>query len=71
MADGSPPLDSVVEDATTISTLSATTMPTTQPSRNARLFWRARSVKSIRITAMIGSGQIATPTASGRKSPIA
>jgi hypothetical protein len=46
-------------------------MPAIQPSRNARPFERARSEKSIRITAMTGMGLIATPTASGRISPIA
>ena len=35
----------------------------TQPSRNIGPFTRARAENSIRITAMIGTGLIATPTA--------
>ena len=37
--------------------------PTTQPSRKTGAFTRARSEKSTRTTAMIGSGLMATPTA--------
>jgi hypothetical protein len=58
-------------DATLIRSTIAATIPTIQPSMNARLFCRARSLNSIRITAMIGIGLIATPIASGRNSPIA
>jgi hypothetical protein len=58
-------------DAIAISTPRPPAMPAIQPSRNARPFERARSEKSIRITAMTGMGLIATPTASGRISPIA
>ena len=42
-----------------------------QPVTNAGPFVRPRGVTSIRTTATIGSGLIATPTAEGRKSPIA
>jgi hypothetical protein len=45
--------------------------PTTQPTRKAGPFVRARGVTSIRITAMIGTGLIATPIASGSTWPIA
>ena len=45
--------------------------PTIQPSANAGPFDRARGVPSMRTIAMIGTGLIATPTASGRISPIA
>lgn len=42
----------------------------TQPSRNSGPFTRARWENSIRITAMIGTGLIATPTANVRTSLI-
>ena len=45
--------------------------PTIQPSRNIELFARARCENSMRITAMIGIGLIAMPSASGSRSPIA
>ncbi len=70
VSDGASPVERLWVDATEIRTVIAATMPTTQPSRNARLFARAPSLNSIRITAMIGSGQIATASASGRMSPM-
>src|SRR6478735_10729788 len=47
-----------------------TTMPRIQPMRNPTLFARARLDSKMRITAMIGMGEIATPIADGRSSPI-
>ncbi len=43
---------------------------TTQPTRKAGPFTRARCENSIRITAMIGTGLIATPMANVRISLI-
>ncbi len=48
-----------------------TTRPTTHPSPNAGPLVRARGVPSIRMTAMIGTGLRATPTADGSRSPMA
>ena len=48
-----------------------TTRPVTQPTANAGPLERAFGVPSMRITAMIGTGLSATPTADGRMSPIA
>ena len=45
--------------------------PAIQPMMKAGPLTRACSVTSIRITAMIGTGLIATPTAKGRTWPIA
>ena len=45
--------------------------PTSQPTMKAGPFTLARRETSIKITAMIGTGLIATPTASGRIWPIA
>jgi len=54
------------------SAIPATTpTPTSQPSRKAGPFDFARAEKSIRITAIIGTGLSATPRASGRNCPIA
>ena len=47
------------------------TSPSTQPTAKAGPFVRAFGVPSMRITAMIGIGLNATPTADGSKSPIA
>ncbi len=53
-------------------TMTATAVrPMSQPTRNARLFDAARLENSMRIRAMIGTGLIATPTASPRTCPIA
>ena len=46
------------------------TMPATQPSRNPVLVVAGRRDSSIRMTAMIGIGLIATPIAKGSKSPM-
>ena len=43
---------------------------TTQPTRNTGPFTRARWENSIKVTAMIGTGLIATPTANVRISLI-
>jgi hypothetical protein len=48
-----------------------TARPVSQPTTKAGPLTRARGVTSIRITAMIGTGLSATPTAKGRISPIA
>ena len=45
--------------------------PSIQPSVKAGPLERALAEKSIRMTAMIGIGLIATPTAAGRMSAIA
>ena len=45
--------------------------PATQPSANAGPFERARGVPSMSTIAMIGTGLIATPIASGRICPTA
>ncbi len=54
-----------------VNTTTATTMPTTQPMRNPTLVTLAFGESSMRIAAMIGTGLIAMPSASGRISPIA
>ena len=46
-------------------------MPTIQPIRNEALFGPDRLDRSIKMMAMIGTGLMATPTASGSESPIA
>jgi len=46
-------------------------IPISQPSRNAGPFDLARAEKSIRMTAMIGTGLSATPIARGRSWPSA
>src|SRR5664279_4730007 len=67
-ADGSPAdsrdPDSAVKIAVT------TTIPAIQPTRNPLLVPAARGENSIRMAAMSGIGEIATPRASGRRSPI-
>ena len=45
-------------------------IPTSQPSRKPTLVAFARGDSNIRMTAMIGTGLIAIPTASGRISPM-
>ena len=57
--------------ATISRTIVPPSTPTIQPSRNVELLARARFENSIRITAMIGIGLIAMPSASGSRSPIA
>ena len=46
------------------------TMPTTQPIAKPTLAAVARGASSMRITAMIGTGEMATPSASGSRSPM-
>src|SRR4030088_603483 len=48
-----------------------TATPTIQPSANSGPLTRARAEKRTRITAMIGTGLIATPIANGRTSLMA
>jgi hypothetical protein len=50
-------------------TVVAPPMPRIHPARNPPLVPPALGARSIRMTAMIGMGEIATPTASGRRSP--
>jgi hypothetical protein len=45
--------------------------PMIQPARNVGPFCRARSLKSMRITPMMGTGLMATPMAKGSTSPMA
>src|SRR3954464_3541946 len=68
-ADGSadPPKPAL---ASAVNTPVATAMPATQPSRKPTLVPPAFAARSIRIAAMIGIGLIATPTASGSRSPM-
>ena len=54
----------------TSTTTVTSTMPTSQPIRKAVPVAAGRRDSSIRITAMIGIGLIATPIASGSKSPM-
>ncbi len=54
------------------STMTLTTIsPMTHPTANAGPLERAFGVPSMRMTAMIGTGLMATPTADGSRSPIA
>ena len=65
----SPPLFESRPRASTIAPTSAS--PRIHPSANAMLFRLAEAENSIRITATIGIGLIATPIANGRICPIA
>ena len=69
--DGWPPevLPACPTSASTTSV--TTTIPATQPSRKPVLVAVAFRESSMRITAMIGIGLIATPTANKRTRPIA
>jgi hypothetical protein len=55
--------------ASTITPIAAS--PTSHPTMKSGPFTLARRLTSIRITAMIGMGLSATPTARGRMSPMA
>ena len=57
-------------EASSVNSTTATTMPSTQPSRNPMLVPFAFGDSSMRIAAMIGMGLIAMPSASGRMSPM-
>jgi hypothetical protein len=57
--------------ATSSTTTLTTTKPTTHPTAKAGPFEWARGVPSMRITATIGTGLTATPTAEGSRSPMA
>ena len=61
----------LLASAIAYATATTTPSPRTQPSRNAGPFVLARSENSIRMTAMIGIGLIATPTAYGSTSLMA
>lgn len=65
-------LPEFLEPPATMRTMTlTTTRPAIQPNANAGPFPRVRGVDSIKITAMIGTGLRATPTAEGRRSPMA
>ena len=68
VVDGAPS-EAVTPSASTMSP--APSRPRTQPNRNDRLLAVDRLENSIRITAMIGTGLIATPTAGASIAPIA
>ena len=53
-----------------MNTTMATTIPASQPIMNPTLILFARGDSSIKITATIGIGLMAIPTANGRISPI-
>jgi hypothetical protein len=57
-------------EESSVNTMMATTMPANQPIMNPTLAPFARGDSNIKITAMIGMGLIAMPTANGRISPI-
>ena len=57
--------------ATARTTIETITRPATQPTANAGPLVRALGVPSIKMTAMIGTGLSATPTADGSRSPMA
>jgi hypothetical protein len=63
LESASPAISSTMTDTAT--------RPSTQPAAKADPVVRARGVPSMRITATIGIGLRATPTADGRRSPIA
>ena len=66
-ASGSP--SGITEDSS-VKTVTATTVPATQPSRNPMLVPFAFGDSSMRIAAMIGIGLIAMPIARGRIAPM-
>ena len=70
VADGSPPVERSAAPEISQNSTVATAMPSTQPMANPTLVLPARLESSIRMTAMIGTGEIATPTESGSRSPI-
>ena len=57
--------------ATTSTIVPMIARPSTQPPRKARPLLRALGVMSMRMMAMIGTGLMAMPIASGRISPMA
>ena len=57
-------------EAITTNTAVARTIPTSHPARKATLVEPARGDNIIKITAMIGTGQIAIPIASGSTAPM-
>ena len=63
------------ESSEPLATISTTTLtidrPATHPMAKAGPLLRAFGVPSMRITAMIGTGLSATPSADGSRSPIA
>ena len=69
VADGSPSESPSLLDRSTKITV-ATTIPSIQPSANPTLVLPARLDNNIKIAAMIGIGDTATPTARGNRSPM-
>jgi hypothetical protein len=57
-------------DDSSVNTVTATTIPSTQPSRKPVPVTRAFGDSSMRMAAMIGMGLIATPSAGVRMSPM-
>ncbi len=57
-------------ELSSVNATTATMMPPSQPNKKPRLVLRARGESSMRIVAIMGIGLIATPSASGRMSPI-
>ena len=68
--EGPPSSASPTGCASKVTAVTTAAMPSTQPTMKATLAAFARGASSIRITAMIGTGEIATPRATGRKSPM-
>ena len=68
---GSPVSCVAFPPASTSTIVPTIVRPASQPAAKAGPFARARGVPSMRTTAMIGNGLIATPIAIGRMSPIA
>ncbi len=68
---GWPVLDASAPLEISKTTVPRIASPATQPARNAGPLIRPRAVASIRTTAMIGTGLIATPTPNDRLWPIA
>ena len=67
--EASGPCSGMIE-LSSVKTVTATTMPSSQPTRNPTLVPFAFGESSMRIAAMIGIGLIAIPIASGRISPM-
>ena len=68
--DGPPSSACPTGSTSTVTAPTTTVMPSTQPTMNAMLAAFAFGASSIRITAMIGTGEMATPRATGRMSPM-
>src|SRR6478752_7967909 len=67
VVDGPSLVSNPTASATSSRIVIPSTTPATQPTRKPTLVPPARGERSIRITAMIGTGLIATPTARGSR----